>query len=208
VVALSHCFSSDIRSFEGGIISRQQGSTRSNDTPTSLRLFNLICLPSGPCISHAQRSTICNSEYARAHIPTYNAYACKAVRLPTFRLKPSTRILYARSTVHTSGIREGCAADTGLWIVDCVQAVRNFYHLTSPHPIASSLLIILTVIALSHALAHLALPRIEAREPCRALIAMPCHDVTTIASHASPSRRPCSTLLYGGGIPPRFSSSF
>jgi len=176
-------------------------------TQRSRRFFNLICLPSGPCISHAQRSTICNSEYARAHIPTYNAYACKAVRLPTFRLKPSTRILYARSTVHTSGIREGCAADIGLWIVDCVQAVRNCYHLTSPHPIASSL-IILTVIALSHALAHLALPTIEAREPCRVLIAMPCHDSTTIASHASPSRRPCSALLYGGGIPPRFSNSF
>ena len=101
--------------------------------------------------------------------------------------------------LHTSGIREGRAADIGLWIVDCVQAVRNCYHLTSPHPIVSSL-IILTVIALSHALAHLALPTIEAREPCRVLIAMPCHDSTTIASHASPSCRPCSDLLYGGGI--------
>jgi hypothetical protein len=56
--------------------------------------------------------------------------------------------------------------------------------LTSLHLVVSSL-IVLAVTALSHALAHLALPTIGARElPCRVLIAVPRHDVMTIASNA------------------------
>jgi hypothetical protein len=157
-------------------------------TQRSLRFFDLICLPSGPCNSHATTNNM-HMHAKQSDFPRFGSNLVPAFRM---HLQPYTPVA-----------SEGVVQQ----IVDHSQEARNCYNLTSPHPIASSL-IILTVIAFSHALAHLALPTIKAREPCRVLIAMPCHDVTTIASHASPSRRPCSALLYGGGIPPRFSNSF
>jgi len=109
-------------------------------------------------------------------------HACKALRLPTFWLIPGTRNLCNYDSTHQWYQRRLCSR---LRIVDKECGILAI--LTSLRLVVSSS-IILTVTALSHALAHLAhlaLPAIKARGlPCRVLIAVPRHDVMTIASNA------------------------